>query len=349
MTKSGSVLDGVIISGNPLVSVCVITYNHEKYIHQCLDGILMQKVNFPYEILIHDDASPDHTADIIREYEAKYPEIIKPICRTENLYSKDVDISRFNFERACGKYIAQCEGDDYWTDPNKLQMQVNFLEEHPEYVETGHNISVLSEKGYLTNHPASISHERVYTIDDLKKGKLWMVATASAVYRNIFKKVDIKTLEMYYTCKANGDLKISLLLSQYGNCYVFAKQMSVYRYITSHGTSWNARASGKNMAKFWYDSYLSAVLFMKNAFNIDVEFKPLFRTALYDSCINFVRFAPKRDSENTKILAYISKSYGKMYGVRLLLFGIYLYIPIRIVQKALRLLLSKIFSKDNNK
>jgi glycosyltransferase involved in cell wall biosynthesis len=72
----------------PLVSVSVITYNHEKYIRQCLDGILMQNVNFPYEVLVHDDASPDGTADIIREYEAKYPDIIKPIYQTENQYSQ---------------------------------------------------------------------------------------------------------------------------------------------------------------------------------------------------------------------------------------------------------------------
>ena len=79
MTEYGSVLDGYIVPGEPLVSVNVITYNHGKYVRQCLDGILMQKVNFPYEVLVHDDASPDDTADIIREYEARFPTVIKPI------------------------------------------------------------------------------------------------------------------------------------------------------------------------------------------------------------------------------------------------------------------------------
>src|SRR5690625_3999133 len=100
-----------------IVSISCITYNQSSYIRQCLDGFLMQKCNFKFEVLIHDDASTDNTADIIKEYQAKYPDIIKPIYQAENQYSKGVrGINiRFNFPRAQGKYIALCEGDDYWT------------------------------------------------------------------------------------------------------------------------------------------------------------------------------------------------------------------------------------------
>ena len=119
----------------PLVSVCCITYNHEPYIAQSLDGFLMQKTSFPFEVLIHDDASTDRTADIIREYEKKFPKIIKPIYQKENQYSKGnrAILASFVYPRAKGKYIALCEGDDYWIDENKLQMQVDFLEKNPEY------------------------------------------------------------------------------------------------------------------------------------------------------------------------------------------------------------------------
>ena len=118
----------------PLVSILCLTYNHEPFICECLEGFLMQKTNFPFEILIHDDASTDKTANIIHEYEAKYPDIIKPIYQTENQYSKRVAITaNFQLPRAKGKYIALCEGDDYWTDPYKLQKQVDFLEANPEY------------------------------------------------------------------------------------------------------------------------------------------------------------------------------------------------------------------------
>jgi glycosyltransferase involved in cell wall biosynthesis len=119
---------------SPLVSVCCLVYNHESYIRQCIDGFMMQKTDFAFEVLIHDDASTDRTANIIREYEVKYPEIIKPIYQTENQYSKGISIGiNYQYPRAKGKYIALCEGDDYWTDPLKLQKQVDFLEANPEY------------------------------------------------------------------------------------------------------------------------------------------------------------------------------------------------------------------------
>ena len=118
-----------------LLSIDVITYNHAKFIRKCLDSILMQKTNFSFEVLIHDDASTDGTADIIREYEAKYPDIIKPIYQTENQWQKNIGISKnFQHPRIHGKYVALCEGDDYWTDENKLQKQVDFLEKHPEKI-----------------------------------------------------------------------------------------------------------------------------------------------------------------------------------------------------------------------
>ncbi len=107
-----------------IVSISCKTYNHEDYIADAIDGFLQQKTNFKYEILIHDDASTDRTADIIRAYEKKYPDLIKPIYQTVNQYSiEGVSVTQLNLSRAKGKYIAECEGDDYWIDPYKLQKQ----------------------------------------------------------------------------------------------------------------------------------------------------------------------------------------------------------------------------------
>lgn len=118
----------------PLVSIICNTYNHENYIRQCLDGFIMQQTSFPVEILVHDDASTDGTANIVREYEQKYPDLIKPIYQRENQYSKGVKVSlTYQYPRARGKYIALCEGDDYWTDPLKLQKQVDILNKQNKY------------------------------------------------------------------------------------------------------------------------------------------------------------------------------------------------------------------------
>ena len=115
------------------VSIICNAYNHEKYIRDALDGFLMQKTNFAFEILIHDDASTDSTADIIREYEAKYPDIVIPIYQAENQYSKGGGITeKFQFPRVNCDFVAICEGDDYWIDENKLQKQYDAMMAHPE-------------------------------------------------------------------------------------------------------------------------------------------------------------------------------------------------------------------------
>ncbi len=118
----------------PLVSICCTSFNHESYIREALEGFLMQKTTFPVEIIIHDDASTDHTAEVIMEYVKAYPDLIVPILQTRNQYSQGVKIwPNFVFPVAKGKYIALCDGDDYWTDQYKLQKQVDFLESNPEY------------------------------------------------------------------------------------------------------------------------------------------------------------------------------------------------------------------------
>lgn len=115
-----------------LVTICCTAYNQEKFIKQCLDGFVMQKTQFRFEAIVHDDASTDNTAAIIKEYAEKYPEIIKPILEKENQYSKhNGSLRRIMRENMRGKYIATCEADDYWTDPYKLQKQVDILEADP--------------------------------------------------------------------------------------------------------------------------------------------------------------------------------------------------------------------------
>ena len=132
----------------PLVSVCCLSYNHEAYLRDTLEGFLMQRVSFPIEILVNDDASTDGTRAIIRDYAARYPELIRPFYQDVNLYSQGKDLClEVLYPAARGKYIALCEGDDYWTDPDKLQLQVDFLESHPDYTACVHDTLVHSVGG----------------------------------------------------------------------------------------------------------------------------------------------------------------------------------------------------------
>ena len=117
---------------NIMVSVMCLTYNHEKFIRRALDGFVMQKTNFRFEVIVHDDASSDRTAEIIREYEKKFPDIIRPIFQTVNQFSqKKRIIQEIVYPCTRGKYLAWCEGDDYWTDSEKLQRQVDAMEHNP--------------------------------------------------------------------------------------------------------------------------------------------------------------------------------------------------------------------------
>lgn len=117
-----------------MVSIYCMAYNHEKYIRQTFESLLKQNTDFKYEVIVHDDASTDKTAEIIREYEEKYPEIFKAIYQKENQYSKGVKVfDTFIAPVIRGRYVAVCEGDDFWTDAEKLALQVKFLEKHPDY------------------------------------------------------------------------------------------------------------------------------------------------------------------------------------------------------------------------
>lgn len=209
----------------PVVSICCLVYNHEPFLRECFEGFVMQKTTFPIEILVHDDASTDHSADIIREYTAKYPDLFKPIYQTENQYSKGVKVSAtFQFPRAKGKYIALCEGDDYWTDPYKLQKQVDFLESHPEYSFCAHNAMICYANGCERKFFNPLLESEVYTICDIIE-KDWFIPTASILFR-----VNVWAERESNKRFANGDYYLQLLLLCKGEKMYYSNQvMSVYR------------------------------------------------------------------------------------------------------------------------
>lgn len=205
-----------------LVSICCITYNHERYIRDAIEGFLMQETEFPFEIIIHDDASTDTTAHIIREYKKNYPELIKPIYQTENQFSK----GRFRPFFAClkeakGKYIALCEGDDYWTDPLKLQKQVTFLEKNPDYVITYTAVEAFDENGVVETYFGG-------ALKDLSEEQLKRatpINTLTTCFRNVIKEFPSELL-----IAKLGDLTIWSLLGAYGKGkFIGEIKPSVYR------------------------------------------------------------------------------------------------------------------------
>lgn len=211
-----------------MVSIRCLTYNHEKYIRDTLEGFVMQKTSFRFEAIVHDDASTDGTANIIREYAEKYPDIIKPIYETENQYSKhDGSLKRILDEHVVGKYVALCEGDDCWTDPNKLQKQVDFLEAHPDYSLCFHNAIEHWVDGSAPDRliMGEDYSEREYMVEELYIN--WFYATASFVFRRSV--YDCKAYKKFQTKKGiAGDVPLMMSATTVGKIYGFTDIMSVY-------------------------------------------------------------------------------------------------------------------------
>ena len=231
-------------TNKPLVSICCITYNHHLYIRQCLNGFLMQKTNFAFDVIINDDCSTDGTTEILREYASKNPDIIKPIFQDENQYAKGVRgmFQHFVFPKAQGKYIAICEGDDYWTDPLKLQKQVDYLETHPNFSMCFHRVECLAEKGrekqdlfgYLTTKDYAAQDSN----DFLKK---WLVPTCSIVMRGeLLHKIPHNPLFTY------GDSVLVATCLSNGLIHCIGEDMGVYR-LTPGG--WNGSQTEIKKAK----------------------------------------------------------------------------------------------------
>lgn len=224
------------IKSEIMVSICCITYNHEKYISQAIEGFLSQKTDFEFEILIHDDASTDNTAEIIKKYAQMHPDIVKPILQTENQHSKGISISRtYNFPRAKGKYIALCEGDDYWISEYKLQQQVDYMESHPDCTLCFHNAVIVNNDGMVVRNsflpknefysPYFNDVDSIYTTDQM------ILLDFAPTNSLLFKSADVMEIykfigERKYVC---GDLPIRIFYPSRGYAYYFKEKMSAYR------------------------------------------------------------------------------------------------------------------------
>lgn len=225
-----------------LVAIHCLVYNHEPYLRDCFEGFVMQKTNFRFVAIVHDDASTDGSAAIIREYEEKYPDIIKPIYEAENQYSKrDGSIGRIMnaaIDATGAKYIAMCEGDDYWTDPLKLQKQVDFLESHPEYSMCFSNAKVIGGTNEEVHMYDSLQDRDYQAIDILKK---WTIPTCTVLYRRGVRLVPNKSIVF-------GDIYLFLQLAQQGKVRCQNEEMACYR---RHPGSASSIKSNEEMLKLY--------------------------------------------------------------------------------------------------
>ena len=307
------------------VSVSCLVYNHEKYLRQCLDSLLMQETNFKYEILIHDDASTDGSADIIREYESKFPDIIKPIYQTENQYSKQVQISwTYQYPRARGKYLAWCEGDDFWSDKKKLQKQYDIMEKNSDCSFCVHTVRYVKENGEITEKVKPYGENQ-----DCKKGSIQMLKTifyqnvcpyqtSSFFARREYVTEEIEKIPEFISKCRVGDVPLIMLFSSKGSVYYIAEEMSCYRMFSM--ASWSRkfeRDQNKKIAHLEnlkdciknFDEYTSKRYSEMINYKIkEIEFNILRLKELYREMIS------SRYKEQYKKLNAKEKIYYKLFG-----------------------------------
>lgn len=199
-----------------------MTYNHEEFIAQAIDSVLMQKVNFEYELVIGEDCSQDNTRQILLKYQSAYPDRFRLLLHEKNIGARNNQIICM---KACtGKYIAMLEGDDYWTDPYKLQNQVDFLENNPGYSLCFHSVSVLDSRGEMIHQShETYQNKNTFSFEDYLNG--FYNHTCSLLFTNdqsVFKPI-------YEGMLPPRDNTVQILLAEKGNAYYIDKIMSCYR------------------------------------------------------------------------------------------------------------------------
>lgn len=310
------------------VSVCCIVFNHEKYLRQCLDGLLMQETNFDYEILVHDDASTDSSAGIIKEYENRYPDKIRPIYQTENQYSKGVRIAVKHIYPKCrGKYIAVCEGDDFWTDVHKLQKQFDAMESQPECAICTHTVCGVDEGGKPVGKlfPDKPFPQGVTTSRDffryLFSGESYPFHTSSYFFRNdCIRDILGENCPSFIHTSGSGDVIHMLYLTYRGDVLFLPDKMSCYR-MNSVG-SWSSRMKANNTMRVRHMEEFIRVLREFDVFT-DHEY-----ARWIDEDIARREFSVLKVNFRTKEMkCNYPELYAKMSGVEKLCYTVVQYFP----------------------
>ena len=250
--------------GEVKLSVIFITYNHEKYVEKALRSVCEQETDFPFEVVVGEDCSTDSTREILRKVAAEYPDKVRLLFREKNFGRPTLNV--YNTTMECkGEYLAYLEGDDYWTDNHKLQKQVSFLEEHPEYIACTHGCMMVDENGKEIKDTETLKVGHLYkwsgrfTYDDYKYSGKWPGHYASVVSRNIYTKGKYDYTILYRAHDFVDDALILLFLLIQGDIYRMNEVMSAWRYVKkSGGSNWNSLAMQRNLIKD--DCYLNSTM-----------------------------------------------------------------------------------------
>lgn len=257
-----------------LVTICCTAFNQEKFIRQCLEGFVMQKTTFRFEAIVHDDASTDNTAIIIKEYAAKYPHIIKPIFETENQYSKhNGSLRRIMRANMRGKYIANCEADDYWIDPYKLQKQIDILESDPQVTMVYTSFKTVDSECNPMLRPTYEKYKKIsssgYILNKLLGSGNFIMTLTTCIRKEVYESDIMKNSNI------GLDYLLFLTAASMGKVVFIPEETGCYRYSPTSEMNANLGYVQKSYIK-------SKKYFVENILNIGIEhYTSLKKVSLY--------------------------------------------------------------------
>lgn len=293
----------------PMLSICCLTFNHEKFIRETLQGFVVQRTSFQFEIIVHDDASTDRTPEIISEYQSAYPDLFRVIFQKENQFSQGVCVPAILYSLAKGKYIAICEGDDYWIDPLKLQKQVDFLESHPGCTICCHKVIYHYENNEQADHDfPDITGNKIF--DQKALIRKFFIKTCSAVFRNVKIQQLIDLLQDFKV----GDTPLWFFYSKYGDIGFLDETMAVYRI---HGNSYWSSLQEQDKLLLLLDTYKNIVKKLhirgneKRFLTINLALAKIFRSnsdirSMRNYLLQCYKYLPFANSSQIKDIFFLS-------------------------------------------
>lgn len=231
-----------------MLSIYIATYNHEDYIKQALDSVFMQETNYSYEVLVGEDCSTDNTREVLKQYEKNHPDLLqdgtlKILYRDHNMYRESPNNITDLVKRCSGKYIVALEGDDFWINKDKIQKQVDFLENNPDYIAVAHDCVVVDRASSPINEIYPTCRDEEYTLKHFMSNQ-FPGQTTTILYRNIYTMDEVNT-DILFKGLMPGDKLRNYVLLMNGKIKCMPVKMSAYRHITDGGDSWSTKYSYK--------------------------------------------------------------------------------------------------------
>lgn len=317
-------------TNNLMVSVGMLAYNHEKYIGKAIESIISQKCEFDFELVIAEDCSEDDTLNIVLDYQKRFPNVIRVISHEHNLgmVGNEIELAK----ALKGKYIAWCEGDDFWCDEHKLSKQIAYLEANNDIFATMHNVYVVDDKGVKTGNNTCFPYKRGFLYNKINATNFELAGQInSLVNRNFFREWTYEKIKQFYSYNCNGDQLLQVFCGMNGGIYFFETYMSCYRLIRDKGSSYSAQTNGKNRLSYFYNSTKDLNQMLVDFFGVYQDITQRLLAIIRSAFLLYIKH-PTLENKTTFNILYNNGDFTHFYILKSIITWVLTY-PTRVINR----------------